>query len=192
MSTTCTKCGADGTWMRPDGTWMRPDGTCRVCVSTRAIADPNFSGPVYDEQLDHERLSKQHERIRDLMIDGVWRTVAEIAGVTGYPENSIQAQLRHLRKPRFGGWIVEKQRRGTVTTVTSPSASQALWEYKIRKRTEEDPPYAGGQSSKNLKGKIGILVGLLEDACVSLDESGDLFARSRANVIRRKMEELGE
>lgn len=182
MSTSCPKC-------KSLGSWMRPDGTCRICVSRGDSSDPNFSGPVYDEQLDHERLSKQHERIRDLMIDGIWRTVEGVAQVTGYPENSIQAQLRHLRKPKFGGWIVDKRRRSLGE---ADGVSLHLWEYKLRKRTEDDPPYAGGQSSKNLKGKIKILVGLLEDACVSLDESGDLFARTKANEIRRKMEELGE
>lgn len=67
-------------------------------------------GPDYDETLDGERIHKQHERIRDLMRDGKRRTLAEIAEATGYPEASISAQLRHLRKERFGSWNVLKER----------------------------------------------------------------------------------
>ncbi len=80
-------------------------------------------GPDYNEQLDGERLRKQHERIRQLMIDGQWRTLYEISECLHYPESSVSAQLRHLRKQEFGGHIVSKRRRGP-----------GLWEYRV-----EDP-----------------------------------------------------
>ena len=85
----------------------------------------HFDGPAFRPALDAARLGKQHERIRDLMLDGVWRTLGEIAVVTGYPESSISAQLRHLRKPRFGSFIVEKRRRGR--------REQGLFEYQLQK-----------------------------------------------------------
>jgi len=72
----------------------------------------HFDGPDYRTELDKPRLLKQHEKIRDLMLDGRYRTLMEISEVTGYPEASISAQLRHLRKPRFGSYVVEKRRRG--------------------------------------------------------------------------------
>jgi DNA-binding Lrp family transcriptional regulator len=81
-------------------------------------------GPAYDSEIDGERLRKQHEAIRQLMIDGQWRTLQEIAEFLGYPESSVSAQLRHLRKEKFGSYIVEKKRRGTT----------GLWEYRV-----EDP-----------------------------------------------------
>lgn len=84
---------------------------------------PHFNGPDYDPDLDHERLTGQIKRIKDLMLDGEWRTLQEIAKETGDPESSISAQLRHLRKDRFGGWTVEKQRRG--------DPSEGLFEYRV-------------------------------------------------------------
>ena len=82
-----------------------------------------FNGPEYVEVLDQSRLSKQHERIRDLMLDGEWRTLGEIKECTGYPEASISAQLRHLRKRRGGSWRVDKRRRG--------EQSRGLYEYRV-------------------------------------------------------------
>lgn len=72
----------------------------------------NFNGAVYQAEFDQDRLNKQHDRIKALMLDGVWRTLEEIADETGDPVASISAQLRHLRKPRFGGFIVERRARG--------------------------------------------------------------------------------
>jgi hypothetical protein len=82
-----------------------------------------FDGPAYDPDRDRERLTKQHERIRDLMLDGVWRTLSEIAAATGDPEASISAQLRHLRKSRFGSYVVERRRRG--------DDDRGIWEYRL-------------------------------------------------------------
>ena len=84
---------------------------------------PRFNGSDYDYEKDHDRISKQHERVRESMRDGVWRTLGEIAALTGDPESSISAQLRHLRKPRFGTWTVDKRRRG--------EGRQGLWEYQL-------------------------------------------------------------
>ena len=69
-------------------------------------------GPAYDEERDGARLARQHEVIRDLMLDGEWRTLAYIASRTGFPEASVSAQLRHLRKPRFGSYRVDKRHVG--------------------------------------------------------------------------------
>lgn len=85
---------------------------------------PHFNGPAYDAPIDHGRLTKQHERIRVLMLDGAWRTLSEIADATGDPVASISAQLRHLRKPRFGSHIVERRARA--------DRSAGLFEYRIQ------------------------------------------------------------
>lgn len=84
---------------------------------------PRFDGHEYDPQMDNPRLGNQMERVSALMSDGGWRTLAEIAEWTGDPEASISAQLRHLRKVRFGSWIVKKQSRG--------GRRQGLWEYQL-------------------------------------------------------------
>ncbi len=79
-------------------------------------------GPTYDDQVDRDRLERQMDRIRGLMLDGHWRTLLEIQGETGDPEASVSAQLRHLRKDRFGAYVVEKRRR-------IPKCG--LWEYRV-------------------------------------------------------------
>lgn len=46
------------------------------------------------------------------MKDGVYRSLYEISIITGEPPASISAQLRHLRKERFGGHIINKKYLG--------------------------------------------------------------------------------
>lgn len=71
-----------------------------------------FNGSDYVHERDSGRLSAQFERIFDLMSDGKARTLKEIADVTGDPPASVSAQLRHMRKPRFGGHTVTKVHLG--------------------------------------------------------------------------------
>lgn len=68
-----------------------------------------FNGPEYKPVRDEQRLSSQFWTILDLMSDGCWRTLKEIAEITGYPEASVSAQLRHARKSRFGSHSVERE-----------------------------------------------------------------------------------
>jgi uncharacterized protein (DUF2132 family) len=68
-----------------------------------------FNGADYDPDRDNARLTGQLRRIWEIVIDGRWYTLKDIAVRTGDPEPSISAQLRHLRKPRFGGHIVERE-----------------------------------------------------------------------------------
>lgn len=84
---------------------------------------PHFNGPVYEHERDNGRLTRQHERVREFMRDGCWRTLDEIATATGDPVASISAQLRHLRKARFGSWVVEKRLRS--------DRSNGLYEYRM-------------------------------------------------------------
>jgi hypothetical protein len=57
----------------------------------------------------------QFSAIRDLMLEasrrGAWLTLAEIAESTEFGEASISAQLRHMRKRRFGNYRVDNRRR---------------------------------------------------------------------------------
>lgn len=85
--------------------------------------DFRFNGPAYDPKEDQARLTGQLLRIFSLMRDGLWRTLSEIESGTGDPAASISAQLRHLRKPRFGAHVVEKRPLG--------NRQSGLWEYKL-------------------------------------------------------------
>jgi hypothetical protein len=78
------------------------------------IAPPpgKFNGSDYVPTRDDVRLRGQQLRIWELMRDHRWRTLQQISEATGDPEASISAQLRHLRKPRFGGFTINKEHLG--------------------------------------------------------------------------------
>ena len=67
------------------------------------------------------RLASQYE---------TWVTLAELAGKTKFPPASISAQLRHLRKAKYGGWVVEKRRREWVK-------EEVVWEYRLAEGGKE-------------------------------------------------------
>lgn len=71
-----------------------------------------FDGSDIVHNRDASRLTDQLGRIKYLMTDGKWRTLQEIANITGDPPASVSAQLRNLRKVRFGSHIIEKQYLG--------------------------------------------------------------------------------
>ena len=71
-----------------------------------------FNGSDYDHEADQRRLTGQIKRVFSAMRDGEWRTLSELASLTNDPHASVSAQLRHLRKPRFGSHEVNKQSRG--------------------------------------------------------------------------------
>ena len=81
-------------------------------------------GPTFVAEHDGDRIQTQMDRVRDFMLrQPTHHTLEEIAAGTGDPAASISAQLRHLRKPRFGSYQVEKRRRG--------NPSHGLWEYRV-------------------------------------------------------------
>lgn len=90
-----------------------------------------FSGSDYIPSRDDVRLDPQLDRIRALMLDGKFRTLAEIARKTKSPAPSVSAQLRHLRKKQHGGYIVEKRYLG-----------DGLFEYRVVARGLFDAPIA--------------------------------------------------
>ena len=89
-----------------------------------------FDGPAYNPKHDRARLTGQIERVFNLMKDGQWRTLQEIADATGDPHASISAQLRHLRKERFGSHTVLKRHRG--------EPKHGLWEYQLIVNTQQE------------------------------------------------------
>jgi hypothetical protein len=88
------------------------------------LAVARYEGPL-DPRIDFDRIQGQTREIFNLMKDGLWRTLAEIETETGFPQASVSAQLRHLRKLRFGGNTVNKRYRGDTRT----------WEYQLITKT---------------------------------------------------------
>jgi len=82
-----------------------------------------YNGPEYKPKFDYLRLAGQTKRVFDLMRDGKFRTLEEIAELTGDPQSSVSAQLRHLRKAKFGSHTVNRRSRG--------DRGHGLFEYQL-------------------------------------------------------------
>jgi len=67
-----------------------------------------FDGADYVSKRDDVRLTGQLLRVWNVVCDEQWYSLKEISERTGDPEASVSAQLRHLRKPRFGAHLVER------------------------------------------------------------------------------------
>ncbi len=78
----------------------------------------------------------QRQVLCDVMLSagecGTWLTLQELARLTCYGEASISAQLRHLRKPRYGAYVVEKRRRHVEEALRGEEHGP-VWEYQLQK-----------------------------------------------------------
>jgi len=68
-----------------------------------------FDGADYVPERDGVRLSRQLQRIYELMKEGRWWTLRELEEETSYPQASISASIRNFRKDKFGGHTVERE-----------------------------------------------------------------------------------
>ena len=81
---------------------------------------PVRDGATYNHQRDGIRLHKQHNRVLAFMRDGLWHSLRDISEATGDPEASVSARLRDLRKPRFGGFSIDRR-----------YVARGLYEYRL-------------------------------------------------------------
>lgn len=87
----------------------------RLEVPELRPADARFDGADYRPERDNVRLTGQIKRVYGVMESGRWLTLNQIQkairGKYGRedPVASISAQLRHLRKPRFGSHTVRRR-----------------------------------------------------------------------------------
>ena len=88
--------------------------------SPRARA--RFDGTTYDPERDHNRLKSLLDRVRTVMNDGKWHTLAELGRWAEGSEAGVSARLRDLRKRRFGAYRVDRRR-----------IVGGLYEYRLRK-----------------------------------------------------------
>jgi hypothetical protein len=77
-----------------------------------------FGGSTFEPSRDFERLTLQGQRVAQVMENGNWLTLSEIARRTGDPEASISARLRDLRKI---GRTVERE-----------YVERGLWRYRLK------------------------------------------------------------
>jgi hypothetical protein len=80
-----------------------------IQTSINFDAPPRFDGP---DAHDVDRLGSQLASIFAVIRDGRWYTPEELEAATGYRWASISAQLRHLRKARFGSHRIDKESLG--------------------------------------------------------------------------------
>jgi hypothetical protein len=82
------------------------------------------------------RRRRQRDVLCDVMLSArqceTWLTLEELAKLTHYPQTSISAQLRHLRKPEYGGFVVEKRPRA-LDAVLRGEDFGTVWEYQLRR-----------------------------------------------------------
>jgi hypothetical protein len=80
----------------------------------------SFDGADYQPLRDNVRLGTQLERVYGVMADNLWHTLSDIALAADAPQPSVSAQLRHLRKERFGSHTIERRHVGN-----------GLYEYRL-------------------------------------------------------------
>lgn len=98
------------------------------------MREHRYNGPEYQPGRDNPRLDSQIGRVKALMLDGRWRTLEGVAKATGDPVASISAQLRHLRKERFGGYVVDRRHCGN-----------GLYEYRVSEPPPKPEPVSPGE-----------------------------------------------
>ena len=83
------------------------------------------------------RVRTQRDVVRDVKLSanecGAWLTLAELGAMTCHPETSISAQLRHLKKPQFGNYELEKQPRAGLGAELADGHG-VEWEYRLTRR----------------------------------------------------------
>jgi hypothetical protein len=93
-----------------------------------SMAGDNF---ISSYHIVGRQIASQTEIIRDVLLsaaecspDGGWMTLRELADLTAYRETAISAQLRRLRAPKYGSFVIDKRRR----------SASFDWEYRIAGR----------------------------------------------------------
>lgn len=89
-----------------------------------------FDGETFEPERDGERLSAQLVRVREVMVRGRWCTIPGLQRYlerkhypVKFPQQSISARIRDLRKERFGRYTVER-----VYSI------RGIWKYRIPKQ----------------------------------------------------------
>jgi len=93
---------------------------CGECASPKAFN--HFGGATYDPARDRERLSEQQRAVIDVMKDGRWYTIPQVAEAIGAPPesiNAIGARIRDIRKIYNRKDAVERRH-----------VSGGLWQYR--------------------------------------------------------------
>jgi hypothetical protein len=83
-----------------------------------------------------------------------WLTLVELSRVTHYGEASISAQLRHLRKPQYGAFVVEKRQREAAEVLCAVEHGP-VWGYRLSRAVRLD---VGSPIGPKDEGTVGTAV----------------------------------
>jgi hypothetical protein len=75
-----------------------------------AIVRAGFDGQTYEPKHDEKRLGNQLLMVQLIMSDRQWHTLQELADATGGTVAGVSARVRDLRKAKFGGFEIERER----------------------------------------------------------------------------------
>jgi hypothetical protein len=88
-----------------------------------------------EREVQGERMPTQLDVVRQVMLLAAqydsWMTLEELARKTRFPEPSISAQLRHLRKAEHGAFEVDKRRRASDEALKT-NTRERVWEYLVK------------------------------------------------------------
>lgn len=79
-----------------------------------------FDGATFNQERDGDRLAGQLGAVYEVLSDGRWHKATELERRVGSNWASINARIRDLRKPRFGGHKIARRNVGG-----------GLWEYRM-------------------------------------------------------------
>jgi hypothetical protein len=96
-------------------------------AKVRGFRQSLFDGATYDPALDGPRLGGQLAAVRRALASGGWWTLRELSTFCGGSEAGVSARLRDLRKAKFGGHEVDRER--------VPGGS-GLWRYRLLPKME--------------------------------------------------------
>lgn len=118
-----------------------------VVWGTRPVAGrPATAGPLAGVSR-----RRQRDVLCDVMLGAsqcdTWLTLEELAKLTHYPQASISAQLRHLRKQEFGGYEVEKRQRVSGRILRGEDFG-TVWEYRLQRGIRRSPSQSRGASGQ--------------------------------------------
>lgn len=69
-----------------------------------------FGGETFSEKSDGSRLRAQLAKVKAIVADGAWYSLADLSLLAEAPEASVSARLRDLRKLKFGGHTINRRR----------------------------------------------------------------------------------
>ncbi len=69
---------------------------------------------TFDPKFDRVRLGSKLARVRAILLDGKPHTIAEIQAFVGKYDEGVSANVRDLRKAKYGGWDIPSTRKAGV------------------------------------------------------------------------------